>query len=91
MNKQELVAIVAEENNLPKVRAKQIVDSVFDNIIQAVARGDSFQLVGFGTFIAVKREASQARNPRTGEVVQIPATIAPKFAAGKAFKDAVAK
>lgn len=91
MNKQELVATVAEENNMSKAQAGRVVDSIFDNIVKAVARGASFQLVGFGTFKAVKREARVSRNPRTGEAVNVPAVVVPKFVPGKAFKDAVAK
>lgn len=91
MNKQELIAIIAEENNMTKVKAGCVVDSVFDNIVKCLARGDAFQLVGFGTFKTIQRDARQSRNPRTGEAIQVPATIVPKFVPGKAFKDAVAK
>ena len=91
MNKQELIALVAEENNMSKAQAGRVVDSVFDNIVKAVAQGDTFQLVGFGTLKTAKRDARQSRNPRTGESIQVPATVLPKFVPGKAFKDAVAK
>ena len=91
MNKQELIALVAEENNMSKAQAGRIIDSVFCNIVKALARGADFQLIGFGSFKAVKREARVSRNPRTGEAVNVPAAVVPKFVAGKAFKDAVAK
>lgn len=91
MNKQELIALVAEENNMSKSQAGRVMDSIFKNIMKAVAQGDAFQLVGFGTFKAVKREARVSRNPSTGEAVNVPATVVPKFVPGKAFKDAVAK
>ena len=91
MNKQELIALIAEEHNMTKVKAHRVVDSIFDNIVKAVARGDAFQAIGLGTFKTAKREARQSRNPRTGEVIQVPAAVVPKFVPGKAFKDAVAK
>ena len=91
MNKQELIALIAEEHNMTKVKAHRVVNSIFDNIVKAVARGDAFQAIGLGTFKTVKRDARQIRNPRTGEVIQVPAAVVPKFVPGKAFKDAVAK
>ena len=90
-NKQELIEIVAEENEISKAQAARIVDSVFTNIVKAVAQGETFQLIGFGSFKAVERAAREARNPATGAIVQVPATVTPKFVAGAAFKAAVAK
>ncbi len=91
MNKQELIAIVAEENEISKAQAGRVVDSIFDAIVKAVAKGEGFQLVGFGTFKAVERAAREGRNPATGEMIAIPASVMPKFTAGAAFKAAVAK
>ena len=91
MNKKELIALVAEEHNMSKSEAGRLVDSIFKNIMKAVARGDAFQLVGFGAFKAVERKARVSRNLQTGENVQVPAAVVPKFVPGKAFKDAVAK
>lgn len=91
MNKQELIAIVAEENEISKAQAGRVVDSVFDAIMKSVAKGEGFQLVGFGTFKAVERAAREGRNPATGETIAIPASVTPKFTAGAAFKAAVAK
>ena len=91
MNKQELIALIAEEHGMSKAQAGRVVDSVFDNIVKALAQGDTFQLVGFGTLKTAKRDARQSRNPRTGEAIQVPATVVPKFIPGKAFKDAVSK
>ena len=91
MNKQELIAIVAEENEISKAQAGRVVDSVFEAIVKSVAKGDGFQLVGFGTFKAVTRAAREGRNPATGETIAIPASVMPKFTAGAAFKAAVAK
>ena len=91
MNKQELIALIAEEHNMSKAQAGRVIDSVFDNIVKAVAHGDVFQAIGLGTFKTFERQARQSRNPRTGEVILVPAAVVPKFVPGKAFKDAVAK
>ena len=91
MNKQDLIAIVAEENELSKAQAGRVIDTVFDAIVKSVAKGDGFQLIGFGSFKAVTRDAREGRNPSTGETIQIPATTLPKFVPGAAFKAAVAK
>ncbi len=91
MNKQDLIAIVAEENELSKAQAGRIVDSVFDAIVKSVAKGDGFQLVGFGSFKVGTRAAREGRNPATGETIKIAASKFPKFVAGAAFKAAVAK
>ena len=66
-------------------------DDVFDAIEQALTSGDEVRLVGFGTFSVTKRAATTGRNPRTGEPMQIPASLQPKFKAGKGLKDSVNK
>ena len=91
MNKQDLIAIVAEENEISKAQAARAIDSIFDAITTAVAKGEGFQLIGFGTFKAVERAARKGRNPSTNEEITIPATRLPKFVAGAAFKEAVKK
>ena len=91
MNKQDLIAIVAEENELSKAQAARAIDSIFDAITMAVAKGEGFQLIRFGTFKAVERAARKGRNPSTNEEITIPATRLPKFVPGAAFKDAVKK
>lgn len=89
MNKNDLVAHVAEVADLSKADAGKAVDAVFDSIIDALKKGDDVRLVGFGTFAVAERAASEGRNPRTGEKISIPASKQPKFKAGKALKDAV--
>ncbi len=91
MNKNELVNNVAEAAGLSKADAAQAVDGVFDTIVSTLAGGDEVRLVGFGTFSVAQRAASEGRNPRTGEKIQIPASKQPKFKAGKGLKDAVNK
>ena len=89
MNKNDLVAEVAESAGLTKADATKAVDSVLDVITGSLKKGDEVRLVGFGTFSVASRAASEGRNPRTGEKINIPASKRPKFSAGKALKDAV--
>lgn len=91
MNKNELVASVAEKTELSKQDAGAAVDAVFEAIQTSMAKGDDIRLVGFGTFSVSHRAASKGRNPSTGAEVDIPARNVPKFAAGKGLKDAVNK
>ncbi len=89
MNKNDLVAQVADAADLSKADATKAVDAVFDGITAALKSGDEVRLVGFGTFLVSVREASEGRNPRTGDKISIPASKQPKFKAGKGLKDAV--
>ena len=89
MNKNDLVASVADDSGLSKSDATRAVDSVFDSITKALKKGSEVRLVGFGTFSVSNRKASVGRNPRTGEQIQIPASKQPKFKAGKGLKDSV--
>ena len=89
MNKNDLVASVADSAGLSKADATKAVDSVFDNITAELKGGQEVRLVGFGTFAVAQRKATTGRNPRTGETIQIAASKQPKFKAGKALKDAV--
>ena len=89
MNKNELIAKVAEDTNLTKADASDAVEAVIANIMKALQGGDDVRLVGFGTFSVSERKATTGRDPRTGNAIQIPASKNAKFKAGKAFKDAV--
>ena len=89
MNKQELIASVADLSGLGKGDTSKAVEAVFDVISAALNKGDEVRLVGFGTFSVSKRKASTGRNPRTGEPMQIKESTQPKFKAGKGLKDAV--
>ena len=91
MNKDELIAAVAEKAGLSKKDSDKAVAAVLESIVDALASGDKVQLVGFGTFEVRAREARTGRNPRTKETIQIPASKQPVFKAGKSFKDAVSK
>ncbi len=89
MNKNDLVAAVADDSGLSKKDAASAVDSVINVITDALKSGDEIRLVGFGTFAVTHRAASQGRNPRTGETIEISASKQPKFKAGRALKDAI--
>ncbi|MSO71912.1 MAG: HU family DNA-binding protein [Alphaproteobacteria bacterium] len=89
MNKNDLVAEVAAKAGLSKADAEKAVDTVLDTITGCLKNKDEVRLVGFGTFLVSRRAASQGRNPRTGEPIQIPASNQPKFRAGKALKEAL--
>ncbi len=91
MNKQDLVAKVADKDDISKQKAAQAVDAVIDAIKASLKKGDDVRLVGFGTFTVTKRAATTGRNPRTGEPIKIPASKRPKFTAGKELKEAVNK
>ena len=89
MTKTDLVSAVAEKAGVTKKDAGAILDALIEEIIGAVKKGDRVQLVGFGTFELRERAARTGLNPQTKEQIAIPASKAPAFKAGKAFKDAV--
>ena len=89
MNKQSLVDMVQEKLGGTKVQAEEIVNGMFDAIVNSMKAGNDVSIAGFGVFAVKAQAARTARNPRTGEAVQVPAKKAPKFKAAKALKDAV--
>ncbi len=91
MNKTELVAAIAAKSGLDKAEAVKALKAFEEVVTEELANGGKVQLVGFGTFETAERAAREGRNPKTKEVMPIPASKAPKFKAGKALKDAVNK
>ena len=89
MNKVELIAEIAKNANISQKDAGAALKAFTDTVVKALKKGDKVQLVGFGTFEVTKRAARQGRNPQTGATMKIKASKAPKFKAGKAFKDAL--
>ena len=89
MNKAELIEAVADSADLSKAAAGRALDAAIDVIKNALKKGDTVTLVGFGTFSVRKRAARTGRNPRTGEAIKIKASKVPGFKAGKALKDAI--
>ncbi|MBQ0052139.1 MAG: HU family DNA-binding protein [Treponema sp.] len=91
MNKTELVDAIAKDTGLSKKDSEAALKSFIENVSKAMEKGDSVQLVGFGTFEVGERAARSGRNPKTGETITIAASKSPKFKAGKALKDRVNK
>ena len=91
MSKSHLIEAIAKDADIAKVTAERIINSLLDTIRKTVTKGESVQLIGFGTFSSGKRSARIGRNPKTGEEIKIPAAKTVKFSAGKSFKDSVNK
>ena len=89
MNKTELVDAVSSDAGISKADAGKAVEAVFGNIQAALGKGDSVSVTGFGSFATKERAARKGRNPKTGEQIDIAASKAPTFKAGKTLKDAV--
>ena len=89
MNRNELVDTVSGKTDMKKSDASKAVDAVFDAIAEALKGGDAVRLVGFGTFSVASRAASEGRNPRTGEKIQIAASKQAKFKPGKGLRDSL--
>ena len=90
MKKDGLVEAVMSAAGLEtKKQAQQAVEAIFDTIVKTLAKGEEVAITGFGIFRVVKRAARMGVNPKTGEKIQIAASIKPKFRAGKVFKEAV--
>jgi len=90
MTKDGLIDAVMKTTGMEtKAAAHRAVEAVFDAITKTMARGEDVAITGFGTFRVAKRAAREGRNPKTGEKIQIAASVKPKFRAGKALKEAV--
>ncbi|MFA6095113.1 MAG: HU family DNA-binding protein [Candidatus Paceibacterota bacterium] len=89
MNKMAIVDAVHAVLGGTKVQAEQAVDAMIDSIVNTLKKGDEVSIAGLGIFSTKTRAARQARNPRTGEAISVPAMRVPKFRAAKALKDAV--
>ena len=89
MTQKELIAIVANQCELPKTQAKEVVLTILDTIEEELVDGGVVQFPGFGTFKTVERAARKGCNPATGEAMDFPASTSPKFKAGAALRRAV--
>lgn len=89
MNKQDIVDAVYAKIGGTKVSAEEAVETMISSIVTSLKGGLEVSIAGLGIFSAKERAARSARNPRTGEMVQVPAMRVPKFRAAKALKDAV--
>ncbi len=89
MTKAELIDKIAAKADISKKAANVALNTFVDSVTSALKKGDRVSLVGFGTFSVAKRKARIARNPRTGEKINVPARKAPKFKAGRELKNAL--
>ena len=94
MNKSDLVNALAAKTKMSKVDAGRTVEALFAPngvIASELKKGAKVQITGFGNFEARKRSARKGRNPRTGKEIQIKASVAPVFRAGKGLKETVGR
>ncbi|MGL4283627.1 HU family DNA-binding protein [Eubacterium aggregans] len=89
MNKSELVSAMSEKSGLSKKDSEKALAAFMDSVMEALKKDDKVALVGFGTFDVRERAARIALNPRTKEPIEIKASKAAAFKAGKAFKDSL--
>ena len=89
MNKSELIDAVSNDAGIAKAAAGKAVDAVVRAVTRTLQSGSQVTIVGFGTFLVRERKARMGRNPRTGETIEISASRAPAFKAGKGLKDAL--
>ena len=89
MNKAELIEHIAQTAGISKTQATAALQAVETGVIDTLATGGTVELKGFGSFSVKDRASRPGRNPKTGEVITIPATKVPAFKAGKALKEAV--
>lgn len=89
MNKVDIANAVHAKLGGTKVQAEEVVDTVIDSIVSTLKKGGEVSVAGLGIFSTKTRAARQARNPRTGESIHVPAMRVPKFRPAKALKDAV--
>ena len=89
MNKSEMIERMASDADISKAAAERALESFTTSVQSTLKKGGTVTLVGFGSWSVTKRAARTGRNPKTGEAIKIKARKAPKFAPGKAFKDAL--
>jgi len=89
MTKADLVSKIAEKANLTKANAERSLNAFLEAVEETLVKEGKLTLTGFGTFAVEKRKARKGRNPRTGDVIKIPATKVVKFRPGKLLREAV--
>ncbi len=89
MTKAELITSIAERTGLNKAQTKDALEGFIDSVTASLKSGEEVRLVGFGSFVPVKRAAGTARNPRTGETVKRPASTTARFKVGEGLKSAL--
>ncbi|MDU0810036.1 MAG: HU family DNA-binding protein [Burkholderia sp.] len=91
MNKQELINAISNEIGTSKIKTSKMLNILLNVIKKVVSDGESVQLIGFGSFTSSNRSIRTGRNPKTGEIINIPASKKVKFTPGKAFRNAINK
>jgi integration host factor subunit beta len=89
MNKAELITKVSEKANVTQKVAKVIVDTLFDGMKESLEKGERIEIRGFGSFVVRNYGGYKGRNPKTGEVVDVPPKKLPFFKVGKELKEMV--
>lgn len=89
MNKSELIETVAEKSRITKKRAEEVVNLIFDSMIEAMVKGDRIEIRGLGSFVVKEYGAYTGRNPRTGESIRVKPKKLPFFKVGKELKERV--
>ena len=89
MNKADLVNSLSTKTGLTKTKSNEVVDAIVSTITESLRNGEKVTLVGFGTFTTSKKEARKGRNPKTGEILEIPAKTVAKFKAGSELTKSV--
>ncbi|CAL4318046.1 HU family DNA-binding protein [Buchnera aphidicola] len=89
MNKTQLINMISKQSNLSKIQVKSTLETILSTIIESLKKGESVQIVGFGTFKVNLRASRTGRNPQTGQEIIIPATKVPSFISGKTLKNAI--
>ena len=91
MTKADLIDALAEQAGLTKVEAEKVVETIFDRIADALAKGDKVEVRGFGSFRIRHRQPRIGRNPKVGTAVEVPAKRVPHFKVGKELQEAINK
>jgi integration host factor subunit beta len=89
MNKAELITKVSEKANVTQKVAKVIVDTLFDGMKESLEKGERIEIRGFGSFVVRNYGGYKGRNPKTGEIVDVPPKKLPFFKVGKELKEMV--
>lgn len=89
MNKGDIIAEIASRADISKAAAERALNAIIESVTDTLKKGERVAIAGFGTFSVIDRAARKGRNPQTGAEINIPASTAPKFKAGKALKEAV--
>jgi DNA-binding protein HU-beta len=89
MNRADLVTRISKDAEITKRQAEKALNALVDSVQEALSKGDSVTLVGFGTFSVMSRAARKGRNPQTGREIFIPSSKTPKFKAGKSLRESI--